>query len=97
MEEWGIRSKVTCLVTDGAPNMIACGKELQLRHAVCIAHALSLVVKKGLGLTPLMSAIRTKARKLVGHFRSITTAKVINIIFIFVYMFNIKGNFYLFH
>ena len=24
MEEWGIKSKVICLVTDGASNMIAC-------------------------------------------------------------------------
>ncbi|XP_076869612.1 E3 SUMO-protein ligase ZBED1-like [Brachyhypopomus gauderio] len=75
MEEWGIKSKVTCLVTDGASNMIACGKNLKLRHAVCIAHTLNLVVKKALELTPVLSTIRTKARKLVGYFRSSTTAK----------------------
>ncbi|XP_076848031.1 E3 SUMO-protein ligase ZBED1-like isoform X1 [Brachyhypopomus gauderio] len=71
MEEWGIKSKVTCLVTDGAS---ACGKNLKLRHAVCIAHTLNLVVKKALELTPVLSTIRTKARKLVGYFRSSTTA-----------------------
>ncbi|XP_076853561.1 E3 SUMO-protein ligase ZBED1-like [Brachyhypopomus gauderio] len=75
MEEWGIKSKVTCLVTDGASNMIACGKNLKLCHAVCIAHTLNLVVKKALELTPVLSTIRTKARKLVGYFRSSTTAK----------------------
>lgn len=76
MEEWGIVSKVTCLVTDGAANMLACGKALRLRHAICVAHTLNLIVKKSLDLTPVLSAIRTKARRLVGYFRSSTTAKV---------------------
>ncbi|XP_037637100.1 zinc finger BED domain-containing protein 4-like [Sebastes umbrosus] len=75
MEEWGITNKVTCLVTDGAANMIACGRELRLRHTICIAHTLNLIVKKALELTPVLSDIRAKARKLVGYFRSSTTAK----------------------
>ncbi|KAK7910500.1 hypothetical protein WMY93_015184 [Mugilogobius chulae] len=71
MEEWGITNKVTCMVTDGAPNMIACVRELKLRHHLCIAHTLNLIVKKN----PVLSGIRAKARKLVGYFRSSTTAK----------------------
>ncbi|KAK0137855.1 Zinc finger BED domain-containing protein 1 [Merluccius polli] len=55
--------------------MIACGKALRLRHAICVAHTLNLIVKKSLDLTPVLSAIRTKARRLVGYFRSSTTAK----------------------
>lgn len=82
MEQWGIASKITCLVTDGTPNMIACGKELRLRHAVCIAHTLNVVVKKALDMTPMLSLIRAKARKLVGYFRSSTTAKVSSLTFI---------------
>ena len=46
MEEWGIRNKVTCLVTDAAANMLACGRELHLKQAVCVAHAINLMVKK---------------------------------------------------
>lgn len=76
MDEWGIGAKVTCLVTDGAANMLACGRTLRLRHAICVAHTLNLIVKKCLDLTPVLSAIRTKARKLVGYFRSSTSAKV---------------------
>ena len=75
MEEWGISHKVTCLVTDGAANMLACGRELRLRHTVCVAHTLNLTVKKALDLTPALAEIRAKARKL-GYFRSSTTAKV---------------------
>ncbi|XP_034530080.1 zinc finger BED domain-containing protein 4-like [Notolabrus celidotus] len=75
MEEWGISNKVTCMVTDGAPNMVACVKELKLRHHICIAHTLNLVGKKALDQHPVVSGIRAKARKLVGYFRSSTTAK----------------------
>ncbi|XP_034529155.1 zinc finger BED domain-containing protein 1-like [Notolabrus celidotus] len=75
MEEWGISNKVTCMVADGAPNMVACVKELKLRHHICIAHTLNLVGKKALDQHPVVSGIRAKARKLVGYFRSSTTAK----------------------
>ncbi|XP_036066356.1 zinc finger BED domain-containing protein 1-like [Oryzias melastigma] len=75
MAEWGITNKVTCFVTDGAPNMVACVRELKLRHHICIAHTLNLVVKKTLEQNPILSGIRAKARKLVGFFRSSTTAK----------------------
>ncbi|XP_069009758.1 E3 SUMO-protein ligase ZBED1-like [Embiotoca jacksoni] len=75
MEEWGIANKVTCMVTDGAPNMVACVRELKLRHHISIAHTLNLIVKKALDQQPVLSGIRAKARKLVGFFRSSTTAK----------------------
>lgn len=53
LSDWGIaRGKVMCLTTDGAPNMPLCSKMLQFRHSHCIAHALNLVVKKAIQLTP---------------------------------------------
>ncbi|KAJ0002710.1 hypothetical protein NQD34_007859 [Periophthalmus magnuspinnatus] len=75
MEDWGIKEKVNCLVTDGAQNMIACGRELQMRHTICIAHSLNLVVKKAIDQTEGLAEIREKARKIVGYFRSSTLAK----------------------
>ncbi|KAG7489679.1 nuclease HARBI1 [Solea senegalensis] len=54
MEEWGITSKTTCLVTDGATNMIACGGDLRLRHAICIAHVQNLIVKKAVDQNPVL-------------------------------------------
>ncbi|KAK7930580.1 hypothetical protein WMY93_006975 [Mugilogobius chulae] len=75
MEEWAIKEKVNCLVTDGAQNMIACGRELQMRHTICIAHALNLVVKKAMEQTQGLQDIRERARKIVGYFRSSTLAK----------------------
>ncbi|KAL3977095.1 protein phosphatase 1L [Sarotherodon galilaeus] len=75
MTEWAITDKVTCLVTDGAANMGACARELRLKHAIYIAHTLNLVVKKALDQTPEVSDIRAKSKKIVGYFRSSTTAK----------------------
>ncbi|XP_035989501.1 zinc finger BED domain-containing protein 1 [Fundulus heteroclitus] len=75
MEEWGISGKVTCIVTDGAPNMVACVRDLKLRHHICVAHTLNLIVKRALDHQPALSGLRAKARKLVGYFRSSTTAK----------------------
>ncbi|KAK7925269.1 hypothetical protein WMY93_007579 [Mugilogobius chulae] len=71
----GISDKVTCLVTDGAANMGACAKEMGVRHAICVAHSLNLIVKKSLNANEELSEIRDKSRKIVGHFKSSTTAK----------------------
>lgn len=54
MAEWGIRDKVTCIVTDAAPNMKVYTRELNLKHAICIAHFMNLVVKR-LSARPLDS------------------------------------------
>ncbi|XP_023811126.1 zinc finger BED domain-containing protein 4-like isoform X1 [Oryzias latipes] len=75
MEEWGIKGKVTGLVTDCAPNMVACANILLLRHIMCFAHMLNLVVKKSLAQTPELEDIRSKGRRIVGLFKSSTTAK----------------------
>lgn len=46
MEEWVIRNKTTCLVKDAAADMIACGRELNLKHTACVGHTTNLMVKK---------------------------------------------------
>lgn len=82
MSEWGISKKVTCLVTDGAANMGACARELNLRHTICVAHTLNLMVKKALDQCPELLHIRTNCRKIVGYFKSSTTAKVSSLLVI---------------
>ncbi|CAM4569352.1 unnamed protein product [Leuciscus chuanchicus] len=67
--------KVKCLVTDAAANMIACARILQVRHSVCIAHALNTMVKKSFDRVPALCDIRNKAKKVVTYFRSSTSAK----------------------
>lgn len=75
MAEWGITTKVQCMVTDNASNMILSAQLLNLRHVPCFAHNLNLIVKKALDQTPLINEIRQKARKIVGLFRSSCKAK----------------------
>ncbi|KAM9307434.1 E3 SUMO-protein ligase ZBED1-like [Pholidichthys leucotaenia] len=75
MVKWSIEGKVKCLVTDAAANMIGAARNLAIRHVVCIAHALNLVVKKSLDQTPGLEDLRTRAWKVVTYFRSSTTAK----------------------
>ncbi|XP_077424041.1 E3 SUMO-protein ligase ZBED1-like [Vanacampus margaritifer] len=75
MAEWGIRAKVMSLVTDSAANMIACANRLNVRHISCFAHMLNLVMKKSLAQTPGLDDLRTRARSIVGHFKSSTTAR----------------------
>ncbi|XP_030266357.1 uncharacterized protein LOC115577621 [Sparus aurata] len=75
LSEWRITHKVTCLVTDGAANRGACAKELRLHHTIRVAHMLNLLIKKALGQNTVLSDIRVKARKMVGYFKSSTTAK----------------------
>ena len=75
MEEWGIRSKVACMVTDGAANIVACVNSLQIRHSHCIAHALNLVVKIALEQTEGLGELRGKARRIATYFRTSTLAR----------------------
>lgn len=60
MAEWGIDGKVTSIVTDAGANMVASVRNLNLRHVICFAHALNLVVKKSLDATPDLADIRTR-------------------------------------
>ncbi|KAK0134082.1 Zinc finger BED domain-containing protein 4 [Merluccius polli] len=73
MEEWGIEGKVTSLVTDAGANMVASVRNLNVRHVICFAHSVNLVVKKSLDATPGMTDIRS--RKVVTYFKTSTTAK----------------------
>lgn len=75
MEEWGIKEKVKCIVTDGAANMIACMKKRDKGHFICVAHSLNLVVKKALDEIPQLQHIRLRARNVVTYFRASATAK----------------------
>lgn len=64
-----------CLM-DAASNMTACAKALQIRHCVCIAHGLNLLVCKSFDqICAFSSSLGTKAKKIVTYFCTSTTGK----------------------
>lgn len=75
MTEWGITEKVCGMVTDGAHNIVASVTQLNIRHIYCFAHMLNLIVKKSLCQTSELENMRSRARKIVAHFKSSSKAK----------------------
>lgn len=62
-------------MTDAAQNMITTARILIVRHGVCIAHALNLIVKKSIDATPRLDDIRSRVQRIVTYFKSSTTVK----------------------
>ncbi|XP_055082535.1 E3 SUMO-protein ligase ZBED1-like isoform X2 [Periophthalmus magnuspinnatus] len=75
MAEWGIADKVCAMVTDGARNIVESVNCLSIQNIHCFAHLLNHVVKKSISQTSELDTMRSKARKIVGHFKSSCTAK----------------------
>lgn len=75
MKECGMEGKVTPNVMDAGANMVASVRDLNLRHGLCFAHSLNLVVKKSLDATARLDDLCTRARKVVTFFKTYTTAK----------------------
>ena len=76
MEEWVIEGKVTSIVTYAGTNMVASVRSMNLKHALCFAHSLNLVVKKSLHATAGVDNIRTRAHKVVTFFKTSTKDKL---------------------
>ncbi|XP_039279367.1 E3 SUMO-protein ligase ZBED1-like [Nilaparvata lugens] len=73
LEEWGILSKVVCIVTDSGSNMIAAAGLLKIKHLPCFAHMLNLVVSDALKNNEVAVVIK-KVKAIVNYFRSSTLA-----------------------
>ena len=52
INQWGLRQKVHCLITDNTANMILCAKLLAVRYVPHLARSFNLIVKKALDQTP---------------------------------------------
>ena len=45
INSWNLKTKISAIVTDHAPNIKAAVEKLKLRHFGCFAHMLNIVVK----------------------------------------------------
>jgi len=68
IDEWQLSSKVTTIRTDNAFNMINAVKKMPYQSLPCVAHALQLSVKKGMGDAGVENVV-AKCRKIVGLFK----------------------------
>ncbi|MGH0181813.1 UNVERIFIED_CONTAM: hypothetical protein FKN15_014885 [Acipenser sinensis] len=75
IQSWGLRGKVQCAVTDNGANMVAAIRKLNLRHMLCFAHTLHLIVKDSLAAVADLEEIREKIKKIVGYFRTSTVTQ----------------------
>lgn len=73
--DWGLKHKLVCIITNNIANMTRCAQLMKINHISCFAHTLNLVVKKAIEDTSGLAHIRSKARKIVGLFKSSTMAK----------------------
>lgn len=71
MAEWGLSSKIRCIVTDSASNMNAAANALNLRHCKCIAHCLNLIVENAIEATPGLEEIRAMSRRIASYFKQL--------------------------
>ena len=75
---WGIKTKIVCVVTDNAANIVNAINECDWRHIPCYAHTLNLAVKDALQDADNVRALFLKCRELVGFFhRSSRAASVL--------------------
>ncbi|XP_063219191.1 zinc finger BED domain-containing protein 4-like [Bacillus rossius redtenbacheri] len=69
LESWEIsQSKIHCVITDNAKNMISGMKEARLDRAPCAAHTLQLVVNNSVLKQRNVHDMCSRAKKVVGHF-----------------------------
>lgn len=72
-KEWQISDKVVCVVTDNAANMIKMVEILKIKHLLCFAHTLNLVVQENLNLESI-KAILNRCREIVTYMKRSSTA-----------------------
>lgn len=72
-EDWGIRDKVACVVSDSAPNIKAAIRLTGWKHIPCFAHTLNLIVQYGL---ENIRELLTKIKRVVEFFKRSTQASI---------------------
>lgn len=65
---WEIDTKVVCVVTDNASNMVSAISKTGWRHLPCFAHTLNLIVQNAVKAEPTIHQIQLKCKDVVSHF-----------------------------
>ncbi len=65
---WEIDSKVVCVVTNNASNMVSAISKTGWRHLPCFAHTLNLIVQNAIKADPIVQQIQLQCKDVVSHF-----------------------------
>ena len=67
-EEWSLRNKVICAVTDSASNMNLAIRTTRWNHLPCFAHTLNLIVQGAIAADEQLSTLQAQCKKIVSFF-----------------------------
>ncbi|XP_055850488.1 E3 SUMO-protein ligase ZBED1-like [Episyrphus balteatus] len=73
LQAWGLESKVTCVVTDNAANIVGAVKANNWSHFPCFAHTLNLVLGEGI---TILDPQLVKIKSIVAFFKRSSRATV---------------------
>ncbi|XP_055843866.1 E3 SUMO-protein ligase ZBED1-like [Episyrphus balteatus] len=73
LKAWGLESKVTCVVTDNAANIVGAVKANNWSHFPCFAHTLNLVLGEGI---TILDPQLVKIKSIVAFFKRSSRATV---------------------
>ena len=66
--EWRIKDKTVCIVTDNAANMIAAARVAGWRHLPCFAHTLNLVVTDAIKAVDGLMQVQQRGKNVISFF-----------------------------
>jgi len=75
VEDFDIKDKVSNVTADGAANVKKAVLDAGFQYLHCFGHAIDLVVKEAIKLTPACTDVREKVSAIVGFTRRSTQAK----------------------
>ena len=67
-DDWSIRTKIVCIVTDNAANCVAAVRLLNWRHLPCFAHTLNLIVQEAIKADAVVADAQKKCKAVVSYF-----------------------------
>jgi len=67
--QWGIQSKIMCVLRDGESNFVAGFNCAEVTNIACLAHSLQCVIRDGILAQRDVQDLLAAGRKIVGYYK----------------------------